>query len=53
MWRRVLDGAGLNVVFSAYIDSEIVFTRSEYHRPAESNSENRSGDAPRSWHERL
>jgi len=48
MWRRLLDGVGFNVVFSDYIESEKVVTCSEYLRPAEGNSENRSVDAPRS-----
>ena len=48
MSRRLLDGVGFNVVSSDYIESEKVVTCSEYHRPAEGNSENRSVDAFRS-----
>jgi hypothetical protein len=48
MWWRLFEGAGLNVVFSDYLESEKVITCSEYHRPAEGNSDYRSVDAPRS-----
>jgi len=48
MRRHLLDGVGLNVVFSAYIESDKVITCSKYHRPAEGNSENCSVDGPRS-----